>query len=315
MAYKEKERRREIRLIENSDIFDGCQGRGEFMGSVRKCVLSDSSHNLYKSIRNTAVKYFMDNGISWWREKEPTGHVLSSQIACLNHLMPIMDDKDAVLAIINGIKNEFTEVLPLNNDKEPHYISFEVVGSKDYLKEGTQLRGANCTSIDSMILARHKSGKNILIPIEWKYTEAYSDSDKAKGKPGRTRQSRYNHLISNSGQLVRLEVYRGSIYYQEPFYQLMRQTLLAEQIIAHKDTEVLKADDFVHIHVIPKNNTDLLDKIYKVSGKTLEDTWRSRLKDNSKYLIIDPSDLFAPLKGNEKYKDLISYLETRYWDD
>ena len=43
------------------------------------------------------------------------------------------------------------------------------------------------------------------------------------------------------------------------------------------------------------------------------------LKDSSKFRIIDPHDLLAPIEQEvinnsyEEYKDLINYLQTRYW--
>jgi hypothetical protein len=47
----------------------------------------------------------------------------------------------------------------------------------------------------------------------------------------------------------------------------MRQTLWAEQMIAHKDSETIKADHYIHVHVIPQENNELLDKIYPRSKK------------------------------------------------
>lgn len=120
-------------------------------------------------------------------------------------------------------------------------------------------------------------------------------------------------MIEASKQLKTLADYK--VYYQEPFYQLMRQTLWAEQVVAHKDTEVLKADNYIHIHVIPSKNEALLRNgrryPYKVSGKSMEDTWRSCLTDQSKYIIVDPKRLLTPIIDN--YPDLQKYLSVRYW--
>lgn len=229
----------------------------------------------------------------------------------------MMNDATAVLAIINGIRDEFTEVLPICCDRDPAYIAFEVVSREDLLNEKSSSRGSNCTSVDALIMAKHKTGKTYLIPIEWKYTEHYPTFDKSTegemGSKGLERQRRYNHLINLSTQLVSLEKYEESIYYQEPFYQLMRQTLWAEQIIAHRSTEVLKADDYWHVHVIPKDNDKLLNCEYKVSGKGMEDTWRSVLNVQSKYTIVDPPTLLAPLTFRKDYSSLVEYLKVRYW--
>ena len=317
MNYKDKQYERHESLIEQGVIFDGVKGGGRFMGKPRPFVLKKVEKNLYAPIQAKVLKYFKENRIDWWRGKRPSGHTLSSQIACLNHLAPIMNNATAVLAIINGIRDEFTEVLPINCDKNPAYIAFEVVSRKDHLNEKYSSRGSNCTSVDALIVAKHKSGRIYLIPIEWKYTESYPTFDKSiegemKSK-GLERQRRYNQLIDDSTQLVSLEKYEGSIYYQEPFYQLMRQTLWAEQIIVHRDTEVLQADDYWHVHVVPTDNDTLLNRKYKVSGIGMEDTWRSILKDQSKYTIVAPSTLLKPLTFEIDYYSLVEYLKVRYW--
>ena len=93
----------------------------------------------------------------------------------------------------------------------------------------------------------------------------------------------------------------------------MRQTLWAEQMIRFKTQETLKADDYMHIHVIPDSNGDLLKKIYKCSGLDMEGTWRSLLKDQSKYKILTPQYLMSGLLSIPKYDDLVNYLKIRYW--
>lgn len=313
MDYKNQQYARQEALIEEGRVFDGIAGGGIYSDKPRPFVLQEPEANLYAPIRAKVKAYFTDNHIHWWRGKGPTGHTLSSQIACLNHLIPIMDDPQAVLALINGIRNEFTEVLPISCDKHPAYISFEVVSSSDHLNEGRSTRGANCTSVDALVMAKHQSGKTIMIPIEWKYTESYSTSDKSSEGDMKRKGLKYNLLIDDSVQLVSLDVYEGSVYYQDPFYQLMRQTLWAEQVIRHKDTECIKADDYWHVHIVPTANEALLSRKYKVSGKSMEETWRSMLNDQSKYSIVDPGDLFLPLYTKTDYIALIEYLKARYW--
>ena len=319
--YKNSQYARQEDLINNSDIFNGDKGKGYFMGKARPFVLKDGMNNLYEPIRNDVLRYFKDNEISWWGGDKPSGHTLSSQIACLNHLFAIMNDKSSVLAMLNGVRDEFKEVLPVKCDANPQYIGFEVVSKKDPLNEKTSTRGSNCTSVDAFIYARHKDdGKLWLIPIEWKYTEHYANLDKSnedrqgeeKGSngKGKERVRRYSALTDASLQLMSLDSYYGSIYYQEPFYQLMRQTLWAENVVKLKE-ENLKADNYMHIHVIPSANKNLLDKKYSVSGMGMEETWRSMLSDQSKYIIVDPQKLLEPIK--DKYPELASYLKKRYW--
>lgn len=318
--YKKSQYIRQEDLINNSDIFNGDKGNGYFMGKPRHFVLKDGMNNLYEPIRNNVLRYFKDNDISWWGGDKPSGHTLSSQIACLNHLFAIMGDKEAVLAMLNGVRDEFKEVLSVQCDAAPQYIGFEVVSEEDPLNEKTSTRGSNCTSVDAFIYAKHKDDSIWLIPIEWKYTEHYANLDKSnedrqgeeKGSNGKgqERVRRYSALTDASLQLKSLDSYYGSIYYQEPFYQLMRQTLWAENVVKLKE-EKLKADNYMHIHVIPSANKDLLDKKYSVSGMGMEDTWRSMLNDQSKYIIVDPQKLLEPIK--DKKPELVSYLKKRYW--
>lgn len=322
--YREAQRAKQIELLKTTDIFDNVIGGGYFMGKNREFVLTNPNHNLYTPIREDVLEYFSNNNISWWQGNRPTGHILSSQIACLNHLFFIRKDKDSVLKLLNSICNEFIEVLPISCDKDKTYISFEVISGDDYLNEKQSIRGSQCTSIDAFIYAQHQNGELWLIPIEWKYTECYANQDKSTenragdankklNSKGDKRLNRYTTLINTSNQLKTFPNYQGSVYFQEPFYQLMRQTLWAEQIILHKSSgkEPFKADNYMHIHVIPIANKDLLNKKYKVSGEQMEYTWRNCLKDQSKYLIVDPKLFLSAIEV--EYTDLIKYLCNRYW--
>ena len=325
--YQEEERTKQISLLDNSQLFDNSKGGGFFMGKSREFVLTEPINNLFSPIREDVVLYFKENNISWWGGNTPSGHLLSSQISCLNHLFFIRNDKDIVLSILNSVRDEFTEVLPIPNDHNGTYIGFEVVSGDDYLNEKQSTRGSNCTSIDAFIYARHSNGEIWLIPIEWKYTEHYNNQDKStedrqgaenKGLNGKgnERLARYTSLLEKKEQtqLKKLSEYKGSIYYQEPFYQLMRQTLWAQEVVAHKDccNEPLKADNYLHIHIIPQANADLLNKQYRVSGKGMENTWREHLCDQNKYIIIDPIDFLKPISTS--YVELWDYLNKRYWN-
>ena len=67
-----------------------------------------------------------------------------------------------------------------------------------------------------------------------------------------------------------------------------------------------KADDYIHIIVRPNENKEIIENIQH---------FKNSVNDNGKKRIIeiDPQELLSPLRGNENYKDLITYLETRYW--
>jgi len=335
MSYLETERKKAIALIKNTNLFNGAES-GRVITSKgkdypKKEILLNGIDNIYKPIQKDVLEYFIKNNIVFWHtpgtkepSKKPTGHILSSQVCCINHLFPIRHDKENVLRLAKAICADFIDVLPIKTDEySPGYIQFEAVSDKDYLNEMKKTqskltRGSNCTSVDALIYAVHKNGSKYLIPIEWKYTESYNDKEDksvedrkgaAKGTEGKGKErlNRYSDLITNSQYLIGNPPYRKSIYFFEPFYQLMRQTLWAEQMIQHK-----KADNYIHVHIIPNENEELLYKKYRASKKPLRETWLDNLKDKEKYVIISPLDFIRNIDNN-KYSDLLSYLQERYW--
>ena len=156
-------------------------------------ILDDSERdrNIYnwqdKDSLQRVKNYFKENKIKWWncyfdapKGQEPDGlnitrHLVSSQIACINHLFFVKHDKDTVLSLINGIKDmpvKFKDVMNIPCDKgSDNYIAFEVVASKDYLHEKDLKRGEFCTSVDAFVYALDENNERWLVPIEWKYTD------------------------------------------------------------------------------------------------------------------------------------------------
>ena len=278
---------------------------GEFRGKHEFILREeDSIYNLFEPIRSDVLTYFNNNRIKWWGEnnkvKKPTGHLVSSQIHCLNHLFALRKDPNAVKSIIESATGlQFDEVLPSLIDDNHCYISFELAfHNGEWLQENDKgaKRGSMCTSIDAMILAR-RGEERWLIPIEWKYTETYTKKDKTNAK----RITRYSPLIESSSQLIMPD--KGiahSVYFMEPSYELMRQTLLCEQIIAHD-----YANHFFHINIIPNKHYELRNAV--------ESMYIPMIKKPSKFRIIDPQELLAPLKETKIYDTLFCYLNTRYW--
>ena len=122
------------------------------------------------------------------------------------------------------------------------YHNERILGEND---KGAK-RGVMCTSIDAFIIAGRED-KKILVPIEWKYTEQYlMGANKALELHGGTkRQSRYNELIKHSWQLKDYTDMVHSCYYYEPFYELMRQTLLVEGMVK-EDFETIWKSNLKH---------------------------------------------------------------------
>ncbi|MCE1189321.1 MAG: hypothetical protein LWX56_09285 [Ignavibacteria bacterium] len=325
IPYKERERSRAKNIAAELEI------RG--IENEPSEILSVPEANLYKKYRKGILTYFADNGISWWRaergeskdedgatkdaakKKMPTGHMLSSQVCCLNHLFFLRYDASAALDVLQVIDSRFTEACP---DFEGAYIGFEVISKGSYLNEGEKLtRGANCTSIDAMMSGKLSDGRKIIVFIEWKYTEKYGNECLAdEPGSGEVRLKRYTDLIQDINSPFKQTVVVRDLFY-EPFYQMMRQTLLAWQMVKHGVDE-LNANDWIHIDVVPENNIALR---YKITSPGLRqhatnvcDAWKSQLKEPEKYRMLTPQYLLHRLLWSEKhYRGLMQYLEKRYW--
>lgn len=153
MKYIERERQKSIRIREQ--IFRD-PGNGMFFGKEREFVLSEPILNLWEGIRFDVKNYFEKNGIPWWSGNgEPTGHLLSSQVACVNHLYPIRQRKDCIDKILKSISPELFESSFIDSG----YIEFEKTGEQPLGKERSVQRGANSTSIDSFMIARRRAEK------------------------------------------------------------------------------------------------------------------------------------------------------------
>ena len=100
--------------------------------------------------------------------------------------------------------------------------------------------------------------------------------------------------------------------FYEPYYQLMRQTLLGWTMTENKE---YGAVDWLHLHIIPKENKELRERITSknLQGKTLEESWKLQLKNPEKYIVISPEKFLEPITDLQDTKSLIDYLTNRYW--
>ena len=302
MKYKENERQKAV--SNRNDIFRD-PGNGLYNRIPREFVLSNPILNLWEGIREDALKYFTKNEIVWHKGENngPTGHLLSSQVACINHLYFARQRKDIATAILKNIDIDIDEAVIVDDG----YVEFEFIGEKQYMKERGFTRGANCTSVDAVMIGQNKTGQKTMFLIEWKYTEEYSKEDKAI--PERT--NIYNPYIQAPDSPFAAQVNIPALYY-EPFYQMMRQTLLGSQCAAHKDHN---CTDYFHLHVIPENNTELRNKITSPGciGTDISDAWKKMLKNPDKYQTISPEDLLKPCESLNDCNSIMSYLKRRYW--
>ena len=335
-----RERERQVRLLQdehlNQTLFSQAFGNGWMYVEIKKLqkkewrqyphILQhkDSVKNLFAPIRREVLNYFKEYDIAWWREDEdryfPTGNLLSSQIHCLNHLFKLRRDPYAVLSIVQKICPTIVRVLPSpidnheyfsKNSKEKikSFISFEFTyNNVDLLKERTCKRGKDCTSIDALVYAEDREGKQVLIAIEWKYTETYAKTigkEKYKKVVHVVKKRYLDKIATNNSHLTGW----SKSYYLDPFYELARQSLLMEQIISNKP---FPADYYRHIVVCPTDNKEM-----RADASAFKESLSACGKKF--FHIIDPQEFLSPIsslkdeKGEKKYADLLDYLETRYW--
>lgn len=308
MSYIETQRLKAVGL--RDELFKD-PGGGIFKKFEREFVLKDPSLNVFAGIRDDVVAYFNKYSIPFWDSgKEPTGHLLSSQIACINHLFFLRQREDISTAILQGIDPDVKTALRVDEG----FVEFEVIGEKNHLGEKGHTRGANSTSVDAVMLAELQNGKRKLFFIEWKYVEQYKHSpSKALGESGQTRLRIYSPLLKKPDSPLKDTNLEG--LYTEPFYQLMRQTLLANEMVKANE---YGASDYLHLHVIPTENKELKEvntALGKLEGSTLQDTWTTVLKSPHRYKAVDPKDFLEPVKNCLDTKTVINYLEQRYWNE
>jgi hypothetical protein len=285
MTYKKQQLKKHFIYFKN-DKLDGV-------------LIEPPQNNLFLPIRGQVEEYFEKNSIPFWHydkesvnDKVPSGLIISSQISCLNHLFPLRYDKEAVLQIAKSICADFQDVFEITTDEYfPAYIAFEFVNqNKKYLGETNETRGTKSTSIDAFVKVN-----NVGIGIEWKYTETDYNTAEAKDYwKDKAHRERYMPFLENSN----IQADYNELVSCQMYYELMRQTLLLEQMKAYGEI-----GDYLNIVVCPKENTEL----YQCC-----ENWKDFLKDKSKFKLISPKDLLQNI-DKEKYKELLNYLQTRYW--
>lgn len=205
-----------------------------FLGSSYRLLPEQRALNLAPSIREDAPAYFAQHGIAWHLH---ANHGLSSQVSCLNFLMPLATRPELLARLIGdalGLPPPAMLEVESGPDGRPWFVAFEWIGYKNYLNEAVGLRprtrGANATSADAMVRFKHE-GRTETVLIEWKYTEHYG-APIAPGGNG-VRQGRYQGLAFAPVGPVRADcgLVLGDFFW-EPFYQMLRQQMLAFQMQA-----------------------------------------------------------------------------------
>jgi hypothetical protein len=289
--------------------------------------------NLWENIREYALDYFSSKKIHWHTnsiennlEIVPEGDMLSSQISCVNHLFLLRNNQDYASAILKNIdKRIISSEIVCDGYGNDGYIEFESWGTKENNnplneKSPERKRGEKSTSVDAIMVGEKDDGKNILVLIEWKFTEDYTKNYDGKDKCKYVdEREKYNgrpyheyHLLFADPNCPIHPIDNFKDLYYDPFFQLMRQTLFGWKMI---EANEMGCDEYIHLHIIPKENLKIQKIIspnLKNKGKNMSDVWENLLKDSQKYKVFSPEDLLLPLRNNKNLKGFFDYLSLRY---
>lgn len=267
------------------------------------CIpLGSAERNLLPEVRDTATALFEAEHIPWHKGvgNGPTNHLLSSQVQCVKALGQMVDDPARVVAAFRSVLDiaEVTQIEP------GRWLTFEYIGPTDYFGEagkGARTRGSQCTSVDAAFAYRTSTGAAELALVEWKYTESYGrrTPDPTKDE---VRRQRYESALHLGDSPIRRDALPFDRFLDEPFYQLMRQQLLAAAL--ERDTGVpFEAVRVVHVH--PAENTAYQDSIHhdehRALGSTVGEVWASLLARPDRYVEVDNSIFLDPTITSPEY--------------
>lgn len=290
-------------------------------------ALGHEIENLMPELRGQggALDLFSSRGIKWWRNGRssdgpgdgPTRNLASSQVACVNFLLPLARRPDAMLAFLRAVDPDVVEVEPIPDPggQPPSLVEFEWVGWKEPLEGGRITRGAMQTSADAIALGRTQNGRRAYV-FEWKYCEEYlRPADMGEGSAGATRRRRYKDRYEAEDSAFRGATPLDEFLF-EPFYQLLRLRLLADEIERtglSPDHPVAEARVVV---VCPEANSD-----YRLAVQTtplakryprltaVEVIMRAELRDPRGIAFAASEDLVARFSSSSQAPMLADWLD------
>jgi hypothetical protein len=268
---------------------------------------------------------------------ETLDNVRSSAAACLNVLGYLNQHQEDIIPFFKKIGISIQRVIPfpsnanfgdmVYDDEGP--IIFEWIGpKKSPINEKGGSRGQNRTSIDAFMLAEIE-GKLTQLLIEWKFSEQYngeSYNHKFAGKKGIERLRRYSTVLAklrNDNFPFNFEE-EGNIgladFSYEPFYQLLRMTLLAKITTPFKIGEIHVIDyKIIHLSHSEDKGLDVLTPdhlkyspgLKKFDGHLFHETWMSLLSpvERQNHIMAFWNKALLVLSDNENKNYLIARYE------
>lgn len=269
---------------------------------------------LHLDVRDSALSFFQDRGIRWWTHRDepagrPTSLLRSSQVACVNHLEPARLDEQLAVALGRALGLDAVAGIRI----EGGFLTYEWIGTDNYLGEPRWgRRGDRCTSLDALLPLRLADGRTLIVAIEWKYTETPRLGSEEISKEGTSRVDTYRPLLQAPDCPIDLSRLQGiESLFVDPYTQLMRQTLLAWQMVRHREAD---ADDWLHVHVVPGANSAMRRPraMLTDAAADLATQWRSVLKEPHRYHLVAPTELLAEIPCKHTPLGWRDWLSVRY---
>jgi len=290
-------------------------------------ALGREDENLYPTLRgaNGARRFFEVRGIKWWQDARngddsngtrPTRNMASSQIACVNFHMPLIEKPEALVAMVQALDDDVTSIVKIHDQNTQSPIEFEWIGL-DHALEGlaVKTRGANSTSVDAFTITRTLAGRRAYL-MEWKYVEEYSPKDLGGGSKGETRRRRYARLYAESPTFNGKAPLEAWLF--EPFYQIMRLRLLADRMVRDREFGVSEAKVVV---VVPEGNRAYRERVTSpwfataFPNRTVSDIVRGTLVGpDSTYMSVSQATLADAIRAHrgEAVASWSAYHRERY---
>ena len=295
---------------------------GVYKGKPRPFCLPRpySGENVFAGIREEVIEYFSNFEIKWHDavDKNPSNHLCDSQVCCVNFLFPFANEPEALKELLFPLFPNIKQVLPM--EQEDQYLSIEWIGLENYLGEkqsrhGKRTRGANFTSADAAVMFKRTDGQKQIVLIEWKYTESYSKTSYKKAGSGTDRTQIYAHLYKREDfPLDKALLPSFDDLFYEPFYQFMRQQLLAHEM---EKAQELGADIVSLLHIAPKHNREFQrvtsPKLSSI-GESVIDIWNKLQRPPHRFDSLSTEDLFNAF-SIQQFPEMTKwweYMVTRY---
>ncbi|MCW1385080.1 hypothetical protein OLX02_19880 [Novosphingobium sp. KCTC 2891] len=264
-------------------------------------------HNLLPAVRGAAERLFHRDALDI-QFHTYIGHGRSSQACCINFLMPFADKPDLLSRWVGSVLGiDPPRMLPLEKEiaGAHRFVAFEYTGpdDRDFLGEAEGRvpgRGANATAADAAVAFEDTDGARHLLLIEWKYTEEYRSHRLSQDRNGK-RQARYADKLFAPDGPVRADLGLSlADFLHEPFYQLVRQQMLAFQIERQSE----RFDRARVLHLSPAGNHALHQvtspAFATLGGMPHDDAFvafASSLVDPAAFIGRTVEEAFAPLAG------------------